>query len=96
MVGMDRANFPVMPEAGDTARIKVPVDALLHMIGQTSYAVCREESRYTLAGALFCISSDSLMMVATDGHRLAYIEKKEKTDRRRKGHQCAHLHAGAC
>jgi DNA polymerase-3 subunit beta len=79
MPGMDRANFPVMPEPGAAPRFKIPVDAMLHMIGQTSYAVCREESRYTLAGALFCVSSDKLMMVATDGHRLAYIEKNEKT-----------------
>ena len=79
MPGMDRANFPVMPEPGAAPRVKIPVAAMLHMIGQTSYAVCREESRYTLAGALFGVSSDKLMMVATDGHRLAYIEKAEKT-----------------
>jgi DNA polymerase-3 subunit beta len=79
MPGMDRANFPVMPEPGAAPRVKIPVAAMLHMIGQTSYAVCREESRYTLAGALFGVSSDRLMMVATDGHRLAYIEKAEKT-----------------
>jgi len=82
MPGMDRANFPVMPEPGAAPRFKIPVNAMLHMIGQTSYAACREESRYTLAGALFCVSSDKLMMVATvatDGHRLAYIEKHEKT-----------------
>ena len=77
MSGLDRANFPILPEPGADARIKVPVTAMLHMIGQTSYAASKEDNRYTLQAALFCISSNSLMMVATDGHRLAYVEKKE-------------------
>ncbi len=33
-----------------------------------------EESRFTLNGALLLLQPDSLTMVATDGHRLAYVQ----------------------
>lgn len=34
-----------------------------------------EESRYTLNGALLVMKPQSVMMVATDGHRLALVER---------------------
>ncbi|MGA7885988.1 MAG: DNA polymerase III subunit beta, partial [Acidobacteriaceae bacterium] len=37
--------------------------------------ISNEESRYTLNGALLILKAESLAMVATDGHRLAHIEK---------------------
>jgi DNA polymerase-3 subunit beta len=44
------------------------------MISKTIFAISNEESRYTLNGALLVLKSDSITMVATDGHRLAHIE----------------------
>src|SRR5437867_13266904 len=46
------------------------------MIQMTSFAVSHEESRYVLNGILLEISEDVVRMVATDGRRLAKIEKK--------------------
>ncbi|MGC2512096.1 MAG: DNA polymerase III subunit beta, partial [Acidobacteriaceae bacterium] len=46
-----------------------------NMIGKTIFSVANEESRYTLNGALLLVKAGSLTMVATDGHRLAHIEK---------------------
>jgi DNA polymerase-3 subunit beta len=45
------------------------------MISKTIFAISNEESRYTLNGALLILKGESLSMVATDGHRLAHIEK---------------------
>jgi DNA polymerase-3 subunit beta len=45
------------------------------MIARTIFAISNEESRYTLNGALMVLKPESLTMVATDGHRLAHIEK---------------------
>ena len=42
----------------------------------TSFAISSEESRYTLNGGLMVLKAESITMVATDGHRLAHIEKQ--------------------
>jgi DNA polymerase-3 subunit beta len=51
------------------------------MIAKTGFAIASEESRYTLNGALMILKPESMTMVATDGHRLAHIERPgEKFD----------------
>jgi DNA polymerase-3 subunit beta len=45
------------------------------MIAKTIFAISNEESRYTLNGALLILKAESMAMVATDGHRLAHLEK---------------------
>jgi len=77
MVGMSRANYPQVPGIGDRSTVKLPVYALKQLIAQTSFAISRTESRYTLNGALLGITPEKLFMVATDGHRLAFSEKNE-------------------
>lgn len=75
MVGMARANFPQLPEFPEVGAIRIPVAALKGMIAKTIFAISNEESRYTLNGALLILKAESLGMVATDGHRLAFVEK---------------------
>ena len=48
------------------------------MIAKTIFAISSEESRYTLNGALMVLKPESITMVATDGHRLAHIEKAQE------------------
>jgi DNA polymerase III subunit beta len=75
MVGMARANFPQVPEFPAGSVTKLPTASLKNLIAKTIFAISNEESRYTLNGALLILKTESLAMVATDGHRLAYIEK---------------------
>src|SRR5208283_144753 len=75
MVGMARANFPQVPEFPQTSVTSIPAASLRNMIGKTIFAISNEESRYTLNGALLILKAESLAMVATDGHRLAHVEK---------------------
>jgi DNA polymerase-3 subunit beta len=75
MVGMARANFPQVPEFPEAGVLRIPVTSLRTLIARTIFAISNEESRYTLNGALLILKAESLAMVATDGHRLAYIEK---------------------
>ena len=49
---------------------------LKEMIRLTNFAVSYEESRYVLNGLLLEVEGDVVRMVATDGRRLAKIEKK--------------------
>jgi DNA polymerase III subunit beta len=75
MVGMARANFPQVPEFPESSITKIPVGSLRTLIARTVFAISNEESRYTLNGALLILKAESIAMVATDGHRLAHIEK---------------------
>ncbi len=75
MVGMARANFPQVPEFPETGLTQLSATSLKGMISKTIFAISNEESRYTLNGALLILKAESLSMVATDGHRLAHIEK---------------------
>ena len=75
MVGMARANFPQVQEFPATGAVRIQAAALRSMIAKTIFAISSEESRYTLNGALLVLKSESMAMVATDGHRLAHIER---------------------
>jgi DNA polymerase-3 subunit beta len=75
MVGMARANYPQVPEFPSVAVTSISSLTMKTLIARTIFAISNEESRYTLNGALLVIKAESLAMVATDGHRLAYVEK---------------------
>src|SRR5712691_11046270 len=75
MVGMARSNFPGLPVFPSAGVIKIPAAVLRAMIAKTGFAIASEESRYTLNGALMVLKPESITMVATDGHRLAHVER---------------------
>jgi len=75
MVGMARSNFPSLPAFPTAGVVKIPAGVLREMIAKTTFAIANEESRYTLNGALMVLKPESITMVATDGHRLAHIER---------------------
>jgi DNA polymerase-3 subunit beta len=75
MVGMARANFPQVPQFPSAGGYKINAATLHNMIAKVIFAISNEESRYTLNGALLVLKAESMAMVATDGHRLAHIEK---------------------
>ncbi|MEP6645203.1 MAG: DNA polymerase III subunit beta [Acidobacteriaceae bacterium] len=81
MVGMARSNFPGLPAFPTAGVVNIPAQVLRSMIAKTGFAIASEESRYTLNGALMVLKPESITMVATDGHRLAHIERSgEKFD----------------
>ena len=78
MVGVARDAFPEVPSF-KSAPTKIPANVLKTFIDRTIFAITQEESRYTLSGAKFVLDADSAKMVTTDGHRLAYVERKNVT-----------------
>jgi DNA polymerase-3 subunit beta len=74
MVGMARANFPALPQFPAESALPLPAQVLRNLIAKTIFAISNEESRYTLNGALMVLKPESIVMVATDGHRLAHVE----------------------
>src|SRR3954470_19615799 len=75
IAGMSRESFPELPHMPE-ALAEIPLSVLAHMISSTIFAISAEESRFTLNGALLILKDTGLVMVATDGHRLALVEKK--------------------
>ena len=73
IAGMSRESFPELPEMPEPMA-EIPVRMLSSMISRTSFAISMEESRFTLNGALLVMRPEGLTMVATDGHRLAYVQ----------------------
>ncbi len=74
--GLPKEEFPKFPEFKDKDAILIKQADLKEMIQLTSFAVSFEESRYVLNGILLEISGDTARMIATDGRRLAKMEKK--------------------
>ncbi len=71
---MSRESFPELPAMPETIA-EIPVKQLSAMIARTMFAISMEESRFTLNGALLLLGDKTLTMVATDGHRLAYVQR---------------------
>src|SRR5271163_1668193 len=73
IAGMSRESFPELPQMPDVLA-QLPVGVLASMISRTIFAISTEESRFTLNGSLLVLRKGGLVMVATDGHRLAMVE----------------------
>ncbi|MCX5701302.1 MAG: DNA polymerase III subunit beta [Candidatus Omnitrophica bacterium] len=76
IMGLAKEEFPRLPEFKDKEVIKLDQALLKQMLSLTSFAVSADEGRYVLNGILFKISKNNLILVATDGKRLAITEKK--------------------
>lgn len=74
IIGLPPDNFPAVPELNDSLA-EIQAKVLLNLINKTIFAIAAEESRYTINGALLLIKPLSVTMVATDGHRLAHVER---------------------
>jgi DNA polymerase III subunit beta len=73
MQTLPREDFPTLPEASGTSSATLPRSALKEMVAKTQFAITGEDTRFFLNGALFVLRSDSMSLVATDGHRLALV-----------------------
>ena len=72
---LPKENFPETQEFKGEA-VQIPADLLRTFINRTVFAITNEESRYALNGAKFELSAEEIRLVATDGHRLAFIAAK--------------------
>jgi len=75
IIGLPKEEFPKIPEFKNKDVIKMSEKLLKTMLGMTYFAVSRDEARYVLNGILFNLKDGSLRLAATDGRRLALIER---------------------
>lgn len=73
------SDFPTPPQDGGAIEATLPGAAVKRLISHTRFAITSEDTRYFLNGAQLVIRPDSLSMVATDGHRLAFVTVNEAT-----------------
>ena len=69
-------DFPRVPELKAESRASIAGDALSRLIARSGYAASTEETRPQLNGVLLHGNAQSLVMVATDGHRLSRATRK--------------------
>ncbi|MDD5729953.1 MAG: DNA polymerase III subunit beta [Candidatus Omnitrophica bacterium] len=78
ILGISSEEFPKLPDFKDKEVIKLEQSGLKHILNLTSFAVSFDETRYILNGILFKITKNNLVLVGTDGKRLAIVDNKLK------------------
>jgi DNA polymerase-3 subunit beta len=66
--------FPELPEAPEASFFAVPAKELKQMIAQVIFAVSDDETRYFMNGVYLERVDSGLVMVSTDGRRLAFVK----------------------
>jgi DNA polymerase-3 subunit beta len=77
LAGNAAEEYPTLPSAAPGSMVSVQAVVLGQMIERTMYAASLDETRYNLNGVFVERLADTgkLRMVATDGHRLAYVDR---------------------
>jgi DNA polymerase-3 subunit beta len=77
LAGTAVEEYPTLPGATPKKMIPMQAVVLSQMIDRTMYATCADETRYNLNGVYVEVLADvgKLRMVATDGHRLACVDR---------------------
>lgn len=83
--GMNKNEFPSLPDIKDAAQFKVKQSDLKEMLFRTAFAVSREDNRYVLTGVFVQIENGVATFVGTDGKRLAKAYTKIEMDHSFKG-----------
>ena len=66
-------DFPLVQEAANFGpAFSVPQKTLKQLLGQVAFAMAVQDIRYYLNGILFVAEGQTLSLIATDGHRLAF------------------------
>ena len=76
MLSMPAAEFPTMPDQLEGTALQVEGDLFRRMISKVAFANHPDETRPTLHGICWRVGPSNMMMVATDGHRLAKITEQ--------------------
>ena len=76
IIGLPKNEFPQPPAFKNKNTVILPQKFLKNMLSMTAFAASNDETRYVLNGVLFILKGKNLKLVATDGRRLAVVEKE--------------------
>ncbi len=74
LASLDPSDFPTLPEVPDGQGFAIDLGTLRRLIERSVFAVSSEEGHFQYNAALLLVSAKFLEMVATDGHRLAWVK----------------------
>jgi len=74
--GLSTSEFPQLPKREEKEVVNLDQKILKEMLNLTAFAVSYNENRPILTGVLFRIKDKKLRIVATDGRRLALVERE--------------------
>jgi DNA polymerase-3 subunit beta len=74
--GLPSEEFPKFRAKDPFFSIELEIDMLKDMIDKTIFASSQEEARSILSGLLLALKADNISMVAADGYRLAFVNRK--------------------
>jgi DNA polymerase-3 subunit beta len=82
LAGTAAEEYPTLPEFSPEKTVPIPASILSQMIERTIYAASVDETRYNLNGVYLEVLEDSgaIRLVATDGHRLACVDREIEGD----------------
>ncbi len=75
IMGLEADDFPKLPEPAAEQSFELERTVLKECLSLTAFAISRDETRYTLNGVLAIFKNKKARFIATDGKRLASIEK---------------------
>ncbi len=75
ILGLPKEDYPKLPEYSSKSAIEIPQSIMKEGLSLTFFAISRDETRYVLNGVLVSIKDNKICFVATDGRRLAFIDK---------------------
>ena len=77
IAGLAADDFPRIPEISSENLFQISSERLEEMISKTVFSVSDDEMRRSLSGVFFEKRGEqTLRLVATDGHRLSYVDEK--------------------
>ncbi len=77
IAGLAADDFPRIPEVSSDDLFQISSETLEEMISKTVFSVSDDEMRRSLSGVFFEKRGEqTLRLVATDGHRLSYVDQK--------------------
>ncbi|MFH1577516.1 MAG: DNA polymerase III subunit beta [Candidatus Omnitrophota bacterium] len=76
LMGLPHEEFPKLPQFTNQEIIKLNQSDFKEILSLVSFAVSSDETRYVLNGILCQIDKNNINIIATDGKRLAFCQKK--------------------
>ncbi|MBV9128696.1 MAG: DNA polymerase III subunit beta [Verrucomicrobia bacterium] len=74
VLGLPEDEFPPLPKFENAKTYALQQSALKDALKKTSFAISTDETRYVLNGVLCSLRDNKLVLVATDGRRLAMVD----------------------
>ncbi len=74
--GISAEDFPPLPTFKESSQVTIEQAKFKEMLRKVSYAISTDESRFVLNGVFIKLDGNKMILVATDGRRLALAEEE--------------------